>query len=116
VIHQERDELIGGIGIHAEGSNGMLGYCFARSAWGHGYATESGRTVLEFGFKSLRLHRIWACCDPDNAGSVRVLEKLGMRKEGHLRQDCQIRGEWRDNLLFAILEEEWVPTDRRDSV
>ena len=115
VIREEPGELIGGIGLHADGSKAMLGYCFARSAWGKGYATEAAQVMLDFGFKSLELHRIWACCDPENAGSIRVLQKLGMRQEGHLKHDCQIRGEWRDNLLFAILEDEWVLANRGDS-
>ena len=109
VIREESGELIGGIGLHVNGSKAMLGYCFARPAWGRGYATEAARVLMDFGFGSLGLHRIWAFCDPENAGSVRVLRKLGMRLEGHLRHDCQIRGEWRDNLLFGILEDEWVP-------
>lgn len=116
VIRRELGDLIGGIGLHADGSKGMLGYCFARSAWGKGYAAEAAEVVLEFGFQSLGLHRIWACCDPENVGSIRVLRKLGMRQEGHLKHDCQIRGEWRDNLLFAVLEDEWVVADRGASV
>lgn len=111
VIHLERGELLGGIGLHVNGPKAMLGYCFARPAWGRGYATEAARVMLDFGFRSLKLHRIWACCDPENAGSVRVLLKVGMRKEGHLKHDCQIRGEWRDNLLFAILEGDWMLAD-----
>jgi len=107
VIREDKEELIGGIGLHVEGSKAMLGYCYSRSAWGQGYATEAGRVLMDFGFRSLGLHRIWACCDPENAGSIRVLQKLGMKQEGHLKHDCQIRGEWRDNLLFGILEDDW---------
>lgn len=116
VIRQEPEGLIGGIGLHVDGPKAMLGYCFARSAWGQGYATEAARVMLALGFKSLGLHRIWACCDPENAGSIGVLRKLGMRQEGHLKDDCQIRGDWRDNLLFAILEDEWVLATRNDSI
>jgi len=100
-------ELVGGIGIYIDGSNAMLGYCFARPAWGKGYATEAGELVIEFGFETMGVHRIWAGCDPDNRGSIRVLEKLGMTREGHLREESRIRGEWRDTLLFAILADEW---------
>ena len=107
VIREDKEELIGGIGLHVEGSKAMLGYCYSRSAWGQGYATEAGRVLMDFGFRSLGLHRIWACCDPENAGSIRVLQKLWMKQEGHLKHDCQIRGEWRDNLLFGILEDDW---------
>ena len=116
VIRQVSGELIGGIGLHADGSNAMLGYCYARSAWGQGYATEAARLLMDFGFVSLGVHRIWAGCDSENAGSIRVLQKLGMRQEGHFRHECQIRGEWRDTLLFAVLDDEWVLANEGDSV
>lgn len=74
-------ELAGAIGLHreaADDSEAMLGYCLARAAWGRGYATEAGLTIVQFGFTSLGLETIWAGCDVRNTGSVRVLEKLGM--------------------------------------
>jgi RimJ/RimL family protein N-acetyltransferase len=46
-------------------------------------------------------------CDPENIGSRRVLEKIGMRLEGHLRENVRMRGNWRDSLVYAILEKEW---------
>ena len=107
VVRHASGDLIGSIGLHVDGSNAMLGFCYARSAWGQGYATEAAQILLDFGFGSLGLHRIWADCDSENAVSVRVLQKLGMRQEGHLRGDCKIRGEWRDTLIFAILDNEW---------
>ena len=107
VVRHASGDLIGSIGLHVDGLNAMLGFCYARSAWGQGYATEAAQILLDFGFGSLGLHRIWADCDSENAVSVRVLQKLGMRQEGHLRGDCKIRGEWRDTLIFAILDNEW---------
>jgi RimJ/RimL family protein N-acetyltransferase len=85
----------------------MLGYCFARSAWGKGYATEAARLIISHGFHSLGIHRIWARCDSENEASLRVLEKLGMRREGLAKHDCQIRGEWRNTYLYAVLVDEW---------
>ncbi len=99
--------LIGGIGIHTSGSQGMLGYCFARSAWGQGYATEAARLGASFAFGSLGLHRVWARCDSENEASIRVLVKLGLRREGLAKNDCQIRGEWRNTFTYAILADEW---------
>lgn len=110
VVRHASGDLIGSIGLHVDGSNAMLGFCYARDAWGQGYATEAALILLDFGFGSLGLHRIWADCDSENASSVRVLQKLGMRQEGHLRQDREIRGEWRDTLIFAILDTEWRDT------
>jgi RimJ/RimL family protein N-acetyltransferase len=60
-----------------------------------------------FGFETLALHRISATCDVDNVASARVLEKLGMKREGHIRHTARRKGEWRDSYLYAILEPEW---------
>ncbi|MCP4143768.1 MAG: GNAT family N-acetyltransferase [bacterium] len=106
VIETATDELIGGIGLHTKGFQAMLGYCYARPAWGKGFATEAAQLLVDYGFNTLGLHRIWAKCDTENIPSIRVLEKIGMIQEGCLKHDCQIRGEWRDNALFAILKEE----------
>ena len=86
-----------------EHRRGTMGYLIAPAAQGHGYATEAARAVLEFAFTGGGLHRVWATCDPGNAGSIRVLEKAGMTREGHLRDHYLIGGEWHDRLLFAAL-------------
>ena len=107
VIEIETGHLVGGIGLHTSGFQAMLGYCFSRPTWGNGYATEAARILIGFGFSSLGLHRVWARCDSENNGSLRVLAKLGMRREGLARHDCQIRGVWRNTFLYAILVDEW---------
>jgi ribosomal-protein-alanine N-acetyltransferase len=84
-----------------------LGYLLSRRYWGQGYATEAARAVLEFGFQELDLHRVYATCRPANVASSRVMEKLGMRREGHLRQHRWTKGEWQDSLLYAVLDHEW---------
>lgn len=106
-VDRVSEVVVGGVGLHGDGCQAMLGYCFARSSWGRGRATEAGNLILEFGFRALGLHRIWARCDTENVASIRVLEKLGMREEGCLRHDCQIRGEWRNTFMYGILNEEW---------
>ena len=111
VVRKSDELLIGAVGLHMpsqDAHQGMLGYCFARGAWGHGFATEAANALLTFGFDVLGLKRIWAGCDPDNAGSIRVLEKIGMSLEGRHREDVQIRGSLRDSLMWAILEREWT--------
>jgi RimJ/RimL family protein N-acetyltransferase len=80
---------------------GELGYVLARSAWGAGYATEAATAVLDFGLTGAALHRVMATTDPANAGSVHVLEKIGMRREGIMREHFLVRGEWRDRALYA---------------
>jgi RimJ/RimL family protein N-acetyltransferase len=97
-----------------------LGYVFHRGYWGQGYATEAGRSVLSFGFGQLSLHRVWARCTLSNQASAHVLEKLGMRREGHLRENQRIDGRWLDTLLYAILDREWesyaTPSDDRSGL
>jgi RimJ/RimL family protein N-acetyltransferase len=84
-----------------------LWYRLSREHWKQGYTTEAAACVLSFGFTDLRLHRIFALCQPDNAGSWRVMEKIGMRYEGRLREDFpNSDGTWRDRVLYAILQHE----------
>ncbi|HEU4325364.1 MAG TPA: GNAT family N-acetyltransferase [Roseiflexaceae bacterium] len=83
-----------------------IGYMLRRDVWGRGYGTEVARALLDFGFGDLGLRRICAECHPNNAASVRVLEKVGMRREGLLRQSQQIRGRWTDVLVYAALAQD----------
>jgi RimJ/RimL family protein N-acetyltransferase len=110
IVLKAGGQLIGGCRIEirsAVNGSGDLGYVLDRRHWGHGYATEAIRALLGFGFARLALHRIWATCDVENRASARVLEKIGMRREGHLRQNVRRKGEWRDSYLYAILAPEW---------
>lgn len=110
VILKPEQTLIGGSGIHISSRGdreGWIGYCINRRHWGQGYGTEAAEALVGFGFKQLDLHRIFATCDPENVASRRVLEKIGMTREGHLRQHKWQKGKWRDSFLYAILENEW---------
>ncbi|WP_422348534.1 GNAT family N-acetyltransferase [Flagellimonas sp.] len=71
--------------------------------WKQGYATESLHKLLEFGFNELHLHRIEAGCAVENQGSIRVLEKVGMTREGRKRQVLPLKQGWSDNFHYAIL-------------
>jgi|SRR5579885_479751 len=112
MILRKEERLIGGCSLvivsrrHREGE---LGYGLNRNYWGYGYATEAAQALLAFGFTTLQLHRIFATCHPENKGSERVMQKIGMRKEGHLRENKWGKGAWRDSLLYAIIESDWKP-------
>jgi len=69
--------------------------------------TEAVRALVGYGFGELKLHRIAADCDPRNIGSWRVMEKIGMRREGHLLENLLLAGEWVDSYVYAILAREW---------
>ncbi len=106
------DQFIGLIGLKdLEVSNyrsGEVWYKLHKDFWGNGYATEAVGRILEFCFTDLKLHRIEAGCAVENLGSIRVLEKAGMIREGRKRKKLPIRGEWIDNYFYAILEEDFL--------
>lgn len=86
---------------------GELGYIINPDSWGKGIATDVAKLLIGFGFEELKLHRIYATCDPRNIGSSKVLMKVGMTREGRIRQNILMKDGWRDSLLFSILEQEW---------
>ncbi|WP_116076569.1 GNAT family N-acetyltransferase [Asanoa ferruginea] len=106
IVVRASGELVGAVhlavtsGAHRRGE---MGYVLAAAEWGKGYATEAAAAILRFGFDEVGLHKVVATCDPDNVASARVLRKIGMRREGHLRDHLLIRGQWRDRLTFAAL-------------
>lgn len=91
----------------ASNGQGEVGWALHPDAQGRGLATEGAREVLRFGFDEVRLHRIVAGCDPRHLASVRVMERLGMRREAEFRESELSRGEWTGMLVYAILEREW---------
>ncbi|MFF5207527.1 GNAT family N-acetyltransferase [Streptosporangium sp. NPDC000396] len=87
--------------------SGEIGYVFHPDHHGRGYAGETARALLELGFDGLDLHRITGRLDGRNTASARVLERLGMRREAHLVENEMVKGEWTDELVYAILQREW---------
>jgi len=86
-----------------------VGYCLASQAWGRGYMDEALRALLGHGFVELGLNRVEADIDPRNAASARSLERLGFKKEGHLRERWIVGAEVSDTALYGLLKSEWVP-------
>ncbi|MBM0258068.1 GNAT family N-acetyltransferase [Micromonospora sp. 4G55] len=86
---------------------GEIGYVLHPDHAGHGYATEAAREMLRLGFDELGLHRIVGRLDARNTASARVLERLGMRREAHLRENELVKGEWTDEAVYALLAREW---------
>ena len=94
--------------LDLENHEGEIGYILNRDFWGQGYGTETATALLRFGFEQLDLHRIVATCDRYNIGSARVLEKVGMRREGHFVEHKWEKGKWCDSYYFAMLLSEWA--------
>ena len=106
----EGGRLIGNCGIRRKPENDWeadIGYELAPEYWGRGYATEAAQAMVEFGFRELGLHRISSWCIAENSASVRVLERVGLRPEGRLRENEYFKGRWWDSLLYGLLESEW---------
>ncbi|AQQ52479.1 GNAT family N-acetyltransferase [Planococcus lenghuensis] len=102
------DRLIGHISLYSIKRlpflNALAGYSVDEAYAGKGIATEALQLVLDFGFDHLSLHRIEAYVSPENTGSIRVLEKAGLQREGLLREFLFINGKWRDHYHYAMLE------------
>ncbi len=88
-------------------ASAALGYCFARDAWGQGYATEAAGELLRWAFDQLDLRRVQAEVDTRNVASARVLERLGFVREGTLREDCVVDGDVSDSFVYGLLRREW---------
>jgi len=109
VILPEIDELIGFARLARSGVQAAkLGYAIRADRWGHGYATDAARTLTDFGFRKLDLHRISAAVGPNNAPSIAVLQRLGLQYEGRLRDHVHTNGAWRDSMLYSVLASEWT--------
>jgi RimJ/RimL family protein N-acetyltransferase len=110
VVLRDSGALVGDVNLRwlsAAHRQGEVGYVFHPDHHGHGYAAEATAELLRLGFEELDLHRIIARCDGRNAASTRVMERLGMRREAHLLENELVKGEWTDELVYALLDREW---------
>jgi RimJ/RimL family protein N-acetyltransferase len=87
---------------------GEIGFVFDPAPPGQGYATEAARELLRIAFEGSRLHRVVGRAEARNAASARVMEKLGMRREAHLIENEWVKEEWQSELVYAILDREWL--------
>jgi [ribosomal protein S5]-alanine N-acetyltransferase len=112
------DDLIGIIGLHPhkepQHRKAELGYWLGIPYWNGGYITEAARCMLELGFRSLGLNRIYASHFIDNPASGRVMQKLGMTYEGTLRQHWYRGDHYRDTAYYGILREDYEQLARSE--
>lgn len=110
-VLKDTGNLVGACNLALSGEEAEIGWILHRDYWKHGFGTEMGKALLELGFDELRLHRIIAHCNAENYGSYRVMEKIGMRREGlflnsrsaHKLSDKK----YGDELSYAMLKDEW---------
>lgn len=103
-------QLIGDVMLRfasAEHRGGEIGWVLHPGHSGHGYATEAAHAVLHLAFDQLGLHRVIARVDARNAASLRLGDRLGMRREAHLVSNEWFKGAWSDEIDLALLEKEW---------
>ena len=109
IVERASSRLLGACGLNTPGRQSRvfeIGYLLSPDFWRRGYGSEAVEHLMAFGFDSLDAHRIFALIDPENRASIALIEKLGFRLEGHQKSDTLIRGEWRDTLVYAVLESE----------
>jgi ribosomal-protein-alanine N-acetyltransferase len=91
-----------------------VGYWIDREHQGRGLVTEGVKGAFAFAFDAAKLHRVQIAIMPRNGASLRVMEKLGVRREGLAERYLQIAGRWEDHVIFAMTREEWSPRERED--
>jgi RimJ/RimL family protein N-acetyltransferase len=110
VVWREAGGVVGEVSLHwlsRRHRQGELGFVFHPRYQGRGLATEAAEAVLGLGFDGLGLHRMIGRCDALNVASARVMERLGMRREAHFVENELFKGAWGDELVYAMLEDEW---------
>lgn len=112
LIEQASGRLIGDTGIHfletdPENRQAEIGYTLDKEFRGKGYATEALKTIIDYLFNTLYKHRIIASIDPINTSSIKLIERLGFRREAHFVESIFFHGKWVDDLIYAVLAKEW---------
>lgn len=111
-----RDQLIGSCGhwrLMKEHNRAEIGYDLTPDCWGQGLMYEALRAILHFGFVEMELHSTEAQIDPDNQRSRRVLERLGFREDGRIRENFYFDGKYTDTVIFTLLRRDFLqlPSD-----
>jgi [ribosomal protein S5]-alanine N-acetyltransferase len=109
ITKKDTNELIGlmAISINSTFNRGELAYWVGKPYWGQGYGTEAAKALLQYGFEVLQLNRIYAQSFTTNPGSWRIMEKIGLKYEGTLRQHVSRFGQYYDLAQYGILNEEF---------
>jgi RimJ/RimL family protein N-acetyltransferase len=113
ICKSDSDGLIGDCGLHflAKDSNHVeIGITLKREEQGLGYATEALELAFNFVFGKLKKHRISGSVDPNNRASIRLMERMRMRKEAHFIESIWLNNRWSDDIVYAILDREWKTT------
>lgn len=105
-IAEADDRLAGTVALYAwdrANRRAELGFALRPDRAGRGLASDAVRTAIRFGIAEMGLHRVEADVDPDNAASIRLLERAGFRREGHFRERWFTFGSWKDSAMYGLL-------------
>lgn len=110
IVRKDDGMLVGDMGILAgtEGFQAELGFTVSPDFQGKGYGTEAVEAILAHLFENRGLHRAYGSVDPNNLPSIRLMERLGFRREAHLKRSYRMRGSWYDDVIYGLLDEEWA--------
>lgn len=110
IVEKLSNRIIGDLGVHfydSENRQVEIGCTLNKEFQHKGFATESVKRVIDFLFSDLHKHRIVTSIDPDNESSIRLVERLGFRKEAHFVESLFLNGRWVDDIIYALLERDW---------
>ncbi len=109
IIEKETKKIVGDIGIHFLDDDMQIeiGCTLNKNFQNIGYATEALKCIIDYLFKTLNKHRIFTSIDPDNTNSIRLVERIGFRKEAHFKESLFINEQWFDDVVYALLNKEW---------
>lgn len=110
IIEKNSEKIVGDIGLHfwdKDNRQVEIGCTLNKSFQKKGYATESLRKIIDYLFTELKKHRIIASIDPNNENSVRLVERIGFRKEAHFVESLFVNEKWVDDLIYSLIEKDW---------
>jgi len=111
IIEKNSQKVVGDLGVHfwdKENKQVEIGCTLNKNYQKKGYATESVRKVVDYLFTELNKHRIITSIDPNNESSIRLVERIGFRKEAHFVESIFVNGKWVDDLIYSLIDKDWV--------
>ncbi len=111
ILKKESQKIIGDVGIHffdRDNKQAGIGCTLNKAYHNRGYATESLSSIIDYLFSELHKHRLIVSIDPENKASIRLVERLGFRKEAHFIESILVNGKWVDDIVYALLRADWA--------
>lgn len=114
IYTKDKDFLVGDIGLHflnPQNSIVEIGFTISHENQGFGFGSEAVKSIIYYLFRVLKKHRIFASVDPQNNKSISLLKRVGLNQEAYLKKSLFIKENWVDDVIFALLNEEYQPNE-----